>query len=370
VIDENARATIENHIVRLEKSAKLIARAPQAETQDNGVFVRPAAFAVASLDDVKDEIFGPVLHVVTFKAEKLGALIDQINALGYGLTLGIHTRIDETMHNIAARARVGNIYVNRNQIGAVVGVQPFGGEGLSGTGPKAGGPHYLKALQTRSKAETSAAALTLIDKPLSKELDHSLDHALKNFTRWSNSRNKIEIFEEAAKSLSGNPLECINLASSIYRTYFADSMELSGPTGESNTLKLRGRGLVLCLGGGNEIAQIAKALAAGNCVIPDQRTCETMASALEDCFANIFYEMDFSTGVAKALLLDDRIRAVVYDGGETARANIQAVLAQRTGSIIPLLTSNDAPWRFAVERTLTINTTAAGGDVRLLSLGE
>jgi len=123
VIDEDARATIEGHIARLEKSAKLIARAPKAETQDDGIFVRPAAFAVASLDEIKDEIFGPVLHVITFKAEKLSALIDQINALGYGLTLGIHTRIDETMHNIAARARVGNIYVNRNQIGAVVGVQ-------------------------------------------------------------------------------------------------------------------------------------------------------------------------------------------------------------------------------------------------------
>src|SRR5207249_7223533 len=94
-------------------------------------------------DMLKREVFGPVLHVVRYERAELGTLVDAINALGYGLTLGIHSRIDETIDFIVARARVGNVYVNRNMIGAVVGVQPLGGEGLSGTGPKAGGPNYL-----------------------------------------------------------------------------------------------------------------------------------------------------------------------------------------------------------------------------------
>ena len=104
--------------------------------------VPPQAFEVPSIDSVRTEIFGPVLHIVRWSGDPQ-AVIDRINALGFGLTLGIQTRIDSRAQAMAARAHVGNVYVNRNIIGAVVGVQPFGGEGLSGTGPKAGGPHYL-----------------------------------------------------------------------------------------------------------------------------------------------------------------------------------------------------------------------------------
>ncbi len=98
--------------------------------------------------DLSRENFGPILHVVRYRADQLGEVIDAINAAGFGLTLGVHTRIDATRRLIEARARVGNLYVNRNQIGAVVGSQPFGGEGLSGTGPKAGGPHYVARFAT------------------------------------------------------------------------------------------------------------------------------------------------------------------------------------------------------------------------------
>ena len=104
------------------------------------------------MSEVNEEIFGPVLHFVTFEAGKLDNLLEEINALGYGLTMGLHTRIDATVDHVSNRAHVGNLYVNRNQIGAVVGVQPFGGEGMSGTGPKAGGPNYLERL---SKARCS-----------------------------------------------------------------------------------------------------------------------------------------------------------------------------------------------------------------------
>ena len=111
-----------------------------------GDYIAPVAFELARIEDLREEIFGPVLHVVRWGSGELAsidAVVDRINALGYGLTLGVQTRIDGRAHQIAHRARVGNVYVNRNMIGAVVGVQPFGGEGMSGTGPKAGGPHYL-----------------------------------------------------------------------------------------------------------------------------------------------------------------------------------------------------------------------------------
>jgi len=109
----------------------------------HGTFVAPTLIELDRIDSLTREVFGPVLHVIRYAADALDRVVDNINATRYGLTLGIHSRIDQTVRRIVARARVGNVYVNRNMIGAVVGVQPFGGEGLSGTGPKAGGPHYL-----------------------------------------------------------------------------------------------------------------------------------------------------------------------------------------------------------------------------------
>jgi RHH-type proline utilization regulon transcriptional repressor/proline dehydrogenase/delta 1-pyrroline-5-carboxylate dehydrogenase len=148
VIDSDAFNGIEQHLQRLRREARpllgeasrLDAAAGHAPIMAN--LVAPQAFEIANIADMKHEIFGPVLHIVRWRGDPL-AVIDQINDLGYGLTLGIQTRIDSRAQAMARRAHIGNVYINRNQIGAVVGVQPFGGEGLSGTGPKAGGPHYL-----------------------------------------------------------------------------------------------------------------------------------------------------------------------------------------------------------------------------------
>ena len=144
VIDQDALDILIAHAERMDREGKKIAEAPMdAGHTGHGTFFAPRAYEIASLSMLKKEIFGPVLHVIRFKGSELKNVVDQINATGYGLTLGIHSRIDATVDYISRHARVGNCYVNRNQIGAVVGVQPFGGEGLSGTGPKAGGPHYL-----------------------------------------------------------------------------------------------------------------------------------------------------------------------------------------------------------------------------------
>jgi RHH-type proline utilization regulon transcriptional repressor/proline dehydrogenase/delta 1-pyrroline-5-carboxylate dehydrogenase len=143
VIDEASRKGLADHAARMDKEAKLIKQVKAGPETENGTFFAPRAYELKSLSQLTHEVFGPVLHVLRWKADELDKVIDSINNTGFGLTLGIHSRIDSTIARIAQRAKVGNCYVNRNQIGAVVGVQPFGGENLSGTGPKAGGPHYL-----------------------------------------------------------------------------------------------------------------------------------------------------------------------------------------------------------------------------------
>ena len=148
VIDEDAKAALERHVAQCEASGRPVTRLPLPPETAKGCFVAPTIIELGSIRDLSAEHFGPVLHVVRFGADELAQVVDDINATGFGLTLGLHSRIAETRRFVQGRARVGNFYVNRNQIGAVVESQPFGGEGLSGTGPKAGGPHYLARFAT------------------------------------------------------------------------------------------------------------------------------------------------------------------------------------------------------------------------------
>ena len=158
VIDADARDGLLKHIREMKQAGRLIAETPVPESL-NGHFVAPIAFRLDSINELSEEHFGPVLHVVTWRARDLDKIIDDINATGFGLTLGVHTRNEDTAEHIDARVRIGNVYINRNQIGAVVGVQPFGGQGLSGTGPKAGGPHYLLRFVTERTRTINTTAV-------------------------------------------------------------------------------------------------------------------------------------------------------------------------------------------------------------------
>ena len=158
VIDDDAKAMLDAHADRMDREAKLLFRADLPAACANGTFFAPRAYEIASLDLLEREVFGPVLHVARFDGRHLDKVVDAINRTGYGLTLGVHTRIDETARFVAERARVGNVYINRNMIGAIVGSQPFGGEGLSGTGPKAGGPRYLHRFATERVISTDTTA--------------------------------------------------------------------------------------------------------------------------------------------------------------------------------------------------------------------
>jgi RHH-type proline utilization regulon transcriptional repressor/proline dehydrogenase/delta 1-pyrroline-5-carboxylate dehydrogenase len=154
VIDAEAKSRLDAHVARMKHEARVhfAGDAPQ------GNFVAPHIFELGDASQLTEEVFGPILHVVRYDAERLEEVLRSIERTGFGLTLGIHSRIDDTVDAIIARLLTGNIYVNRNMIGAVVGVQPFGGHGLSGTGPKAGGPHYLARFATEQTVTINTAA--------------------------------------------------------------------------------------------------------------------------------------------------------------------------------------------------------------------
>ncbi|MBC8038510.1 MAG: aldehyde dehydrogenase family protein, partial [Rhizobiales bacterium] len=159
VIDDEAKTVLEAHKARMKAQEKTIIDLKLDAECSSGTFVGPAAYELASLKPLTREVFGPILHVVRFAGDRIAEVCAALNATGFGLTLGLHTRIESTVEEVRRLARVGNLYVNRNQIGAVVGAQPFGGEGLSGTGPKAGGPHYLHrfAVERVSSIDTTAS---------------------------------------------------------------------------------------------------------------------------------------------------------------------------------------------------------------------
>ncbi len=158
IIDEEARTTLKRQANRLEEGGRLVRALSTPEGLDNGTFFGPMVCEIERIEDLSEEIFGPVLAIYRYKREALDEMCDEINAMGYGLTLGVHSRLDEVCTRITARIKVGNVYFNRNQIGAVVGVQPFGGRGLSGTGPKAGGPHTLHAFATEQSLSIDTTA--------------------------------------------------------------------------------------------------------------------------------------------------------------------------------------------------------------------
>jgi RHH-type transcriptional regulator, proline utilization regulon repressor / proline dehydrogenase / delta 1-pyrroline-5-carboxylate dehydrogenase len=159
VIDADALALLQNHQSKMRKTAKVVYEMPLPAECEHGTFFAPCIYELKDFDQLESEVFGPILHVIRFAGNELARVIDAINAKGFGLTLGMHSRIDDNIEMVCARAKVGNLYINRNMIGAVVGVQPFGGEGLSGTGPKAGGPHYLLRFATERTQTVNTAAV-------------------------------------------------------------------------------------------------------------------------------------------------------------------------------------------------------------------
>ncbi len=319
VIDAQAQADIQAHIQAMRDAGHRVDQLVPGARCQHGSFVAPALIEINDIAALKKEVFGPVLHVVRYKRDELDALIDSINATGYGLTFGVHTRLDETVARVSERIHAGNIYVNRNIVGAVVGVQPFGGEGLSGTGPKAGGPLYLLRLLARCPSGLPA---------------------------WCQ-----------AGSDGGKPLV------------------LDGPTGESNLYHIKPRGTVLCVA--------ASAAGAANQFEACARTGNRMALLDTDAGRAFFAARSAAEQQAMRLVTDDDIeqgdyQAVLFEGDSDALRALNQLVARRQGPIVSVqgLSSGEltAGGSYRLERLLrevsvSVNTAAAGGNASLMMVG-
>jgi RHH-type proline utilization regulon transcriptional repressor/proline dehydrogenase/delta 1-pyrroline-5-carboxylate dehydrogenase len=305
VIDTEAQADIRAYIDAARAEGRVL---KEGTVPAGGTFIAPTVIAVKGIADMPREIFGPVLHIAPWKAGGLNKVIADVNATGYGLTFGLHSRIDDRVERVVAQICVGNTYVNRNQIGAVVGSQPFGGEGLSGTGPKAGGPDYIARF-------THVAAPVL---------------------GGQSGECTLATVETALKA-EATPRRAIHV------------QDLPGPTGESNRLSAYARTPLLCLGPSREqaLAQAEAVRALGGeaveaaCLVPEALT-----------------------------RLDGFSGALWWGSADQGRAYAQA-LAARTGAILPLIGGMPDAAHVQLERHVCVDTTASGGNAQLLAeMGE
>ncbi|KZB62658.1 bifunctional proline dehydrogenase/L-glutamate gamma-semialdehyde dehydrogenase PutA [Thalassospira sp. MCCC 1A02491] len=402
VIDEKSRKTLEAHAERMKKEAKLLHACDVLPECKGGTFFAPHCFEIPSLDVLEREVFGPVVHVIRYKARDLDKVLDQINASGYGLTMGIHSRIDGTVRQISQKLRVGNCYVNRNMIGAVVGVQPFGGQGKSGTGPKAGGPHYVerfaKPIAVTGNADQEAGfddRSPIIVKDVIPSDEYAAILGAQETWQAVDGNERVRILEKlAAKLTASGKAELVAGAhhianfAAVSENGFVAPKRMPGPTGETNDLYCLGRGVYLVQVDKNAepvrvIRHLGAALAAGNAVIlaGDQKWLGDIPALVIDAGLpdNLVKSVGTNTGLGA--MYDGAIAGVSCVAPLDRVTAFKQLLAKRDGAILSLISDSGAEddgalpdeaflHRFATEKTITINTTAAGGNASLMSMDE
>ncbi|MBO9499174.1 MAG: trifunctional transcriptional regulator/proline dehydrogenase/L-glutamate gamma-semialdehyde dehydrogenase [Novosphingobium sp.] len=334
VITAEAKGNIEAHIERMRGLGRPVEQIDLSGDTANGTFVPPTIIELDDIADLKREVFGPVLHVVRYARDGLDRLIDAINATGYGLTFGLHTRLEATVAHVTDRVKAGNLYINRNVIGAVVGVQPFGGRGLSGTGPKAGGPLYLGRLVTAATV------------PPRLRSDHA-DGAVRDLALWLDSRGETDAAADARAAASASLLGA--------------AIELPGPVGERNLYALHPRGRVLLLPETREglIAQLAAGLASGNDLVADAALRIELPPSVA---ARVIWSADWAA--------DGPYAGALVEGDAARVAVLQQAIAALPGPIV-LTQASSAGYRLdwlVEEVSQSINTTAAGGNASLMAM--
>lgn len=370
VIDGDARRAIEQHIAAMRARGRRVVQ-PAALQPDaaHGCFVPPTLIEIDHIGELHSEVFGPVLHVLRYARDELPALVDAINATGYGLTLGIHSRIDETIDAIVARAEAGNVYVNRNMVGAVVGVQPFGGEGLSGTGPKAGGPLYLRRL-LREPPPFDAGPATDGEAALRLRADALAPlRALRGaLGAWPSGRDAPDTWRPAPRLLAA--CDTLLTASPVGTTLL-----LPGPTGERNTWALVPRDAILVVADERDeiLLLLAHVLATGaRAVWNDTAMTRSLHARLGEAAPLLRDRIVLAADASSA----DFSAAIVQANGQSVCDWTQR-LARRDGPIVGLhavgVGESRAPAlpleRLMIERTLSVNTAAAGGNASLMTIG-
>ena len=346
VIDSEAQGNLLRHIEQMRAKGHAVTQLPLPRECENGTFVSPTIIEINALSDLSREVFGPVLHVLRYSRDELPQLIQDLNATGYGLTLGVHTRIDETRDFVTDHARVGNVYINRNIVGAVVGVQPFGGEGKSGTGPKAGGPLYVRRLQ---------GAIDVPPVIIGASKDKQANPVLATFLDWASTQGHDGLAQKgdayARSSLNG---ACI---------------ELPGPTGERNTLTFSPRGRILCDAStvDGALHQLAAVFATGNVPVMLSSALAGLPKGLPTAVRNaiqLLDEQDILSAHLDLALLDT-------DSAGALRPQLAARPSDVGGLVQVIETRDDAlipVWRLVAEHALCINTTAAGGNASLMAM--
>ncbi|WP_137788170.1 trifunctional transcriptional regulator/proline dehydrogenase/L-glutamate gamma-semialdehyde dehydrogenase [Sphingomonas sp. 3P27F8] len=334
VITAEAQATIERHIERMRKLGRQVEQIALAGETAHGTFVPPTIIELDDIADLQREVFGPVLHVVRYRRNGLDRLIDAINATGYGLTFGLHTRLDETIAHVTQRVRAGNLYINRNVIGAVVGLQPFGGRGLSGTGPKAGGPLYLGRLVTRIPVPPQLSS-------------NNGDPAARDLALW---------LEEMGDAVAAG-----HVRDAIRASLLGVEVELPGPVGERNLYALHPRGRILLVPETRDgfVAQLGAALAGGNQVVAAGE-----AGRLSGLPQSVSRRVEWVADWAKA----GPFAGALIEGDTERLRGVLSTLAELPGPIVlPQAGSYRLDW-LVEEVSTSINTTAAGGNASLMAM--
>lgn len=410
VIDKKALNALNEHVDYLKSRGTLhyACKAPELADGIGGEehnFFIPRLYEISDLSVLEKEVFGPVVHVIRYKAKDLENVIDQINGTGFGLTMGIHTRIEEKAQYLAARSRAGNVYVNRNMIGAVVGVQPFGGRGLSGTGPKAGGPMYLTRL-VKDKTATQDVALTdeaktEFDTEVAQcqssagSINSQVNAAKANEVSWGFTplNDKVSVLRQLLAQLAANKVVLAD-ESELPQTLVDARAQLSfiektlnkatllpGPTGETNTLYLESRGTLACLRCKDTpfnfwMMAVISALSAGNCVtaVVDNKylaEVQAIAGALAQAGLPSGVFQVIKLGHLPTLLEHPSLAGAIVDNASPLKQLVGQTIAARKGAILPLITAytnKSLFYRMVTEKTVTIDTTAAGGNASLMTM--
>ncbi len=392
LIDNKALARMQQHQTFMESAGRLL-YACEGPVEGEHSFFPPHLYEISNLSLLGGEVFGPIVHVIRFKAAELDLVIEQINATGYGLTFGIHSRIERRTEKLATRINAGNIYINRNMIGAVVGVQPFGGHGLSGTGPKAGGPEYLYRLVSHKPERENADN----QQPLPAAVEGQKHPALLSFQesvqaswperslgeRLSILRQYIARYAHTAPATEDaeHTLHAAREQLLFAQRTLSEPRVLPGPTGESNLLLLEPRGQLLLVldepsHNGEYLMALLSALSAGNTVL-GVATDELLTDWQET-----------ASGLIEAGLPGQCLQVLPFDaipdvldypqlGGCLVHARsrylhgVARAIAEREGAIIPLISSVSPQMllrQTLLEKTVSIDTTAAGGNASLMTM--
>ena len=408
VIDQKALNALNAHSDYMKTNGKLLHQCTlgsEVNDEDGHFFFAPRLYEINSIDTLTKEVFGPCVHIVRFKGNEIEEVIEKVNSTGFGLTMGIHTRIEHRAIELAKLSRAGNVYINRNMIGAIVGVQPFGGRGLSGTGPKAGGPNYLSRLVVEQATPNEEKVNLLPSQTLAlsgniaaqHEAESFMEKAVRAEKKWrlTDLNTRISLVRQLLAKIAH--VEIVDdLADDLNRTLAAarDQLiniekrmkkprELPGPTGESNIIYLENRGNLICFADENVsfhfwVMSVVTALATGN----------TVVSVVSDLFydeAVAFRDKFNSTGadigvlqVAKlaqleTMLAHEALAGVVVDSNCDLKHYMSEKLSQRSGAILPVITSeyfDNLIQRLLTEKTVSIDTTASGGNTSLMTLVE